>query len=120
MSLANHYEISGHKHQAIGCHSLNSGLYATALDSGRVVWINAGSDSENDFSGRYSNHMMMSYARKSGFGGEGSLPRGVRAMRISVDSNQRMTGYSYVIEAETGLPSTDMHKHSPPSYAIMG
>ena len=84
MHLANLYEISGHKGQEINCHALNSGLFATALDHKHTVWINAGHDANNDFSGRYHNEMMFSYARKSGFAGDGHLNRGVRAFKLHI------------------------------------
>ena len=85
MNLANLYDISGHKQQAIGCQAINTGLYATALEKGRVVWINAGNDADNDFSGRYNDEMMFSYSRKSGYGGVGDLPRGARIFKLTVD-----------------------------------
>ena len=53
MNLANNYEISGHKHQAISCHAINTGLFAAGIESKKLVWINAGYDVDNDFSGRY-------------------------------------------------------------------
>ena len=118
MNLANLYKISGHKEQAVGCSALNTGLFATAVDTKKVVWINAGSDVDNDFSGRYHSEMMFSYARKSGYGGKGNLPRGVRAFRLSTESRNRLTGISYVIEGETGLQSTDMGHHAPPNFGF--
>lgn len=119
MNLANLYEISGHKQQEIGCHALNSGLFAEALSGKRAVWINAGSDVDNDFSGRYHSEMMFSYSRKSGYGGAGDLPRGARAFRLTLDgSNASMHGLSYVIEGETGLKSTEMHPRKPPSFGF--
>ena len=118
MNLANLYTISGHKEQAIGCQALNTGLFATAVDSKKVVWINAGADVDNDFSGRYHSEMMFSYARKSGYGGEGNLPRGVRAFRLSLQSHDRLHGLSYIIEGETGHQSTDMGTHAPPNFGF--
>jgi hypothetical protein len=53
MNLANNYDISGHKHQAISCHAINTGLFASGIESKKLVWINAGYDVDNDFSGRY-------------------------------------------------------------------
>lgn len=83
MNLANLYEITGHKQQAISCSAINTGLFATALESKKVVWVNAGFDPDNDFSGRYHDEVMFSYARKSGYGGKGDLPRGVRSFRLT-------------------------------------
>ena len=103
MNLANLYQISGHKQQAISCHAINSGAFGTAMESQRVVWFNAGKDVNNDFSGRYNSHMMFSYARKSGYGGEGDLPRGVRAFKLSLSNSYKtLHGNSYIIEGETG------------------
>mgnify|MGYP000739953746 CR=1 FL=1 len=118
MNLANSYEISGHKHQAISCHAVNTGLFASALESKKVVWMNAGYDVDNDFSGRYHTEMMLSYARKSGYGGKGDLPRGVRSFRLTLGSNQSLHGISYIIEGETGQKSTEMLKHSPPNFGF--
>lgn len=87
-----------------------------ALESKKVIWINAGGDADNDFSGRYHNEMMFSYARKSGFGGEGSLPRGVRSFLLTLNHDGTMHGISNIIEAESGIKSTDMNMHSPPSF----
>lgn len=116
MNLANLYDISGHKQQAIGCQAIDNGLFGVALESKKVVWINAGGDADNDFSGRYHNEMMFSYARKSGFGGEGSLTRGVRSFLMTLNHDGTMHGFSNIIEAETGIKSSDMHTHSPPSF----
>ena len=118
MNLANNYEIAGHKHQAISCNAINTGLFATGVDSKKVVWVNAGFDVDNDFSGRYHSEMMFSYARKSGYGGEGSLPRGARSFRLTLGSHDSLHGISYIIEGETGEKSTDMHTHSPPNFGF--
>ena len=103
MNLANLYTISGHKEQAIGCHAINSGLFATALETKKAVWINAGSDADNDFSGRYHTEMMFSYSRKTGYGGKGNLPRGVRSFLLTKEAHSAMHGSSYIIEGDTGL-----------------
>lgn len=97
---------------------MNTGLFASGVESKKVVWINAGSDVDNDFSGRYHSEMMFSYARKSGYGGKGNLPRGVRSFRLTLSSEEFLHGMSYIIEAETGLKSTDMHKQSPPNFGF--
>ena len=77
MTLANLYDITGHKEQVIGCQAMNTGLFATAMESRRVEWIGAGGDADNDFAGKY-HQLWLSYARKTGYSGEGSLPRGAR------------------------------------------
>lgn len=118
MNLANRHSISGHKQQAVSCHAVNTGLFATALDSGKVVWINSGYDADNDFSGRYNDEMMLSYARKSGSAGKGDLPRGVRAFNLTLSHSGKLHGLSYVIEGETGERSTDMHERSPPNFGF--
>ena len=61
--------------------------------------------------------MMFSYARKSGYGGDGDLPRGVRGFRMSMQ-NGKLHGLSYVIEGDTGEQSTDMPKRSPPNFGF--
>jgi len=118
MNLANLYEISGHKEQAISCHAVNTGLFASGVESKKVVWMNAGYDANNDFSGRYHSEMMFSYARKSGYGGDGSLPRGVRAFRLTLNQHKALHGLSYIIEGDTGEKSTDMHKQKPPNFGF--
>lgn len=60
MNLVNTYEISGHKQQEINCQAINAGVFAAGLESKKTVWINAGHDANNDFSGRYHNEMMFS------------------------------------------------------------
>ena len=117
MNLANLYEISGHKQQAIGCHAINTGLFSAALETRKVVWMNAGFDADNDFSGRYNNEMMFTYARKSGYGGKGNLPRGARVIRLS-ESGEKLAGISYVVEGSTGERSTDMHQQAPPNFGF--
>jgi len=77
-------------------------MFATAVENKKVVWINAGFDQDNDFSGRYNNEMMLSYARKSGYGGVGDLPRGVRAIRLTQSGTSALHGMSYIVEGETG------------------
>ena len=115
MNLVNNYEISGHKHQAIRCHAVNTGLFAAGVESKKVVWVNAGYDADNDFSGRYHSEMMFSYARKSGYGGEGSLPRGVRSFRLTLGQRDSLHGVSYIIEGDTGKKSELMHKQDSPN-----
>lgn len=118
MNLANRHTIHGHKQEAVSCHAVNSGLFATALDSKKVVWVNSGFDADNDFSGRYNDEMMFSYARKSGYSGKGDLPRGVRAFNLTLSHDGQMRGLSYVIEGETGERSTDMVERSPPGFGF--
>jgi len=74
-------------------------LFATALENKRTVWINSGFDADNDFSGRYHNEMMFSYARKSGFSGAGHLKRGARAFKLTLQDDKSLHGLSYVVEA---------------------
>jgi hypothetical protein len=62
--------------------------------------------------------MMFSYARKSGYGGAGELPRGVRAFRLNLSSSNHLHGLSYVIEGKDGQKSTEMHKHTPPNFGF--
>ena len=118
MNLANMHEIAGHKGQAVSCQATNAGLYAAAIDRGMTSWISVGSDEDNDFSGVY-HRTVFTYARKSGFGGKGSLPRGTRAYRLSLGSSGDFHGRSHVIDASTNKVATDMSKHSPPEFAFV-
>jgi len=72
MNMANLYEVAGNKRQEINCQAMNTGLFSAAKDTKSAGWIAAGSDPDNDFYGRY-HHMMLSYARKTGSQGYGSL-----------------------------------------------
>jgi len=99
MHIANLYSIAGHKEQEINCSAINSGLFATGLEHRRTVWINAGNDYNNDFSGRYHNEMMFSYARKTGFGGPGHLTRGARVFNFTIKHDKSLHGHSYIVEA---------------------
>ena len=56
---------------------MNTGLFATSIYSQMTTWIGVGGDAENDFAGHYQG-LWLSYARKTGYGGKGSLPRGAR------------------------------------------
>ena len=118
MHLANRYEISGHKQQEINCSALNSGLFATAMDKKKTVWVNVGNDAYNDFSGRYHEEMMFSYARKSGFSGPGNLKRGARAFRLSLDNENVLHGISYVVEEPSGKPSEMMQRQNAPTFGF--
>ena len=51
MTLANLYEITGHRHQEIGCQAMNTGLFATSIYTDKTNWIGVGSDADNDFAG---------------------------------------------------------------------
>jgi len=114
MTLANLYEITGHKQQAVGCQAMNTGLFATAMESGRVEWIGAGSDADNDFAGKY-HWLWLSFARKSGYSGKGSLPRGARVFQLEKKENQFMTGSSYIVN-DDGEKNVDMDTRAPPSF----
>ena len=70
--MANLYEVAGNKRQEINCQAMNTGLFSAAKDTRTAGWIAAGSDPDNDFYGRY-HHMMLSYGRKTGAHGDGSL-----------------------------------------------
>lgn len=61
---------------------------------------------------------MLSYARKSGYGGAGDLPRGSRIFKMTVDKHDEMRGVSYIIDGDTGKRSTDMEKRSPPNFGF--
>ena len=56
-------------------------MFAIAKESGKVGWIGAGGDSNNDFSGNYHD-IFLSYGRKSGYGGDGTLKRGARVFHF--------------------------------------
>ena len=114
MNLANLYNITGHKHEPIGCQAMNTGLFATCLNSKRVAWLGVGSDVDNDFAGRY-HALWMSYARKTGYGGKGSLARGARVFRIEKRAGSFMHNSSYVIN-DDGDKDVDMDEKSPPTF----
>jgi len=65
---------------------LNTGFYAAAKFYERTIWIGSGSDPENDYAGNYHG-IWMSYGRKSGYGGKGSLNRGVRVWELLKDNS---------------------------------
>jgi hypothetical protein len=81
MTLGNMYSITGHKEQAINCQAVNTGMFAIAKQVNKIGWIGAGGDANNDFSGNYHD-IFLSYGRKSGFGGDGSLKRGARVFHF--------------------------------------
>lgn len=77
MIMENHYTAYGNCDQQVCCQAENTGFFKAAIDSKKVNWILAGGDSDNDFKGTYQG-INLAYARKSGFGGNGNLPRGAR------------------------------------------
>ena len=82
MPMANLYHFFGNKQQVVGCQSLNTGLYAQSVESLKTAWISAGGDSNNDFAGKYHD-IYLSYARKSGYAGDGRLNRGARVFELT-------------------------------------
>jgi hypothetical protein len=64
-------------------------MFAIAKDNDKVGWIGAGGDSNNDFSGNYHD-IFLSYGRKSGFGGDGSLKRGARVFNFEKKPGELM------------------------------
>lgn len=109
MHLANLYNHMGHKHQIINCQTLNTGLYAQAVESVKTAWISAGADADNDFAGRYHD-TFFSYARKSGYDDIGTLPRGARVFELEFKRGTGMKGSSYVLDGETLERNIDMEK----------
>lgn len=81
MSLANHFEVLGNREDAVSCQAVNTGLYATGKMFNHVAWYGAGRDSSNDFVGNYHGQYL-SYARKTGKGGAGSLKQGARGFHM--------------------------------------
>ena len=61
----------------------------------------------------------MSYSRKSGYGGDGSLPRGVRVFELSHAKGKGMRGSSYTVDGATGEKNTDMERKYPPSFSFL-
>jgi hypothetical protein len=72
MNLANHYSVLGNREDPVSCQAVNTGLFATGKMYNHVAWYAAGKDSSNDFVGNYHDQYL-SYARKTGNGGPGSL-----------------------------------------------
>lgn len=93
---------------------MNTGLFATSIYSQRTTWVGVGHDADNDFAGRYHG-LYMSYARKTGYGGKGSLPRGARVFEITKEDGAFMHGSSYVIN-DNGEKNVDMDARSPPTF----
>ena len=62
--MANSFDIYGTREGPIKCQPLNTGLYATILESRRVKWIVSGEDCMNDFYGNYHG-IDMAYSRVS-------------------------------------------------------
>ena len=85
---------------------MNTGLFATSIYSQRTTWIGVGSDPDNDFAGKY-HALWLSYARKTGYSGKGSLARGARVFELKKEDGAFMHGSSYVID-DTGEKNVDM------------
>ena len=116
MTLGNMYSITGHKEQAINCQAINTGMFAIAKQSGKVGWIGAGGDSNNDFSGNYHD-IFLSYGRKTGFGGDGDLKRGARVFHFEKRHGTEMKVQTWITDAE-GKRNDGMTTHPAPSLQI--
>lgn len=117
MNFSNLYHFRGSKHQVIGCQSLNSGVFAQSKEFNRTAWISAGGDHDNDFVGKYHD-LYFSYARKTGYGGDGKLHRGARVFELSWKKGIGMRGNSYIIEGRTGHHA-EMEIQYPPTFAFL-
>ena len=118
MPFSNLYHFVGHKYQSIGCQSLNTGVYAQAIEAEKTAWISAGGDADNDFAGKYHD-IYMSMARKSGYGGEGKLNRGARIYDLTYKKGKGMKGHSYTVDGDTGEKNVDMEMSYPPSFSFL-
>ena len=57
----------------------------------------------------------MSYARKTGYAGAGSLTRGARVFEIKKSDGSFIYGNSYVVD-DTGEKDIDMEAKAPPTF----
>jgi hypothetical protein len=89
-------------------------MFAIAKGSGKVGWIGAGGDSDNDYSGNYHD-IFLSYARKTGFGGDGDLVRGARVFHFEKRPNTVMHVQTWVTDVN-GKRNADMVVHPPPFF----
>ena len=118
MPMANLYKFYGNKQQVVGCQTMNTGLYAMTVEALKTAWISAGGDSDNDFAGRYHD-TYFSYARKSGYAGDGRLARGARVFELTYTRGKGMKGHSYVVDGESGERNVDMPKSYPPTFSFL-
>jgi hypothetical protein len=114
MTLSNLYSITGHKEQAINCQALNTGMFAIAKDTGKVGWIGASGDSNNDFAGNYHD-IFLSYGRKTGYGGDGDLVRGARVFHYEKKAGITMHVQTWITDAD-GKRNADMKIHPAPYF----
>jgi hypothetical protein len=82
-----------------------------------VAWYGAGKDASNDFVGNYHGQYL-SYARKTGKGGAGSLKQGARGFRMEAtkrDGHEDVEFQSFIID-EDGVKHADEMRNLPPTY----
>lgn len=74
-------QAAGIRQEAVCCPRLNSGLFASMLESGDMIGAFAGHDHDNDYAGSVHG-IRLGYGRVTGYGGYGSLQRGARVIRL--------------------------------------
>lgn len=89
-------------------------MFAVAREKMGVGWIGAGGDSENDFSGNYHD-IFLSYGRKSGFGGDGTLLRGARVFNFVKPQFDDMHVTTWITD-QNGYRNSDMTAHPAPYF----
>jgi len=97
MQMANNYDVYGVKREVVGCQAINTGLFGAAVTQKKTGWISAGGDPDNDYVAEFHG-LRLSYGRKSGSGGPGSLPPGARVFELKMVP-QSMIVSSYIVDA---------------------
>jgi len=80
--MINFWEVQGYRYQPVCCQQVNTGLFATAIESQKVGLIASGKDCNNDFHG-YFQGLHLVNGKKSGFKGCGEIGRGARIYKVS-------------------------------------
>lgn len=104
MDTWNYHNCTGRRLESISCSVLNTGLFAAAREIGGIHSIHCGHDHENDYYGNMGG-IILSYGRKSGYGGYGPPAdwlRGARVMNLSLDEMK-----SHVAHVDTWIRQED-------------
>jgi hypothetical protein len=115
MQMANNYDVYGTRQEAVGCQAVNTGLFGAALTNKKTGWISAGGDADNDYVSVYHG-MRLSYGRKSGSGGPGSLPVGARVFELKMVPSSMVVG-SHIVDAQ-GKKNPDAEVRLAASFAF--
>jgi predicted phosphodiesterase len=102
----------GHKHEAVCCPRLNSGLFARMVEAGDVAGIFVGHDHTNDYCGTKAGIRLL-YGRATGYNtyGREGFARGARVIRLTEGKREFETWAR--LDDGTALTVPPVHRPAP-------